>query len=365
MTLSNEDFAILLALESNPSMPMTELANLLDITRITAKKRVDDLKERQIIRDPIAIYNPVVLGLDRISVIAKVQSLEKLQLLEKACDEHPYTHYRARAFGGDFGLFIQFDTPINTTKLLGDFFKKLIKENIITSYELLPSIGIRYENYADLKRYNIKMSNWNFSWNEWFNNLPDVQLKIEDIKKVPIEYSKFQETHFKILRMLTANGSIKQTDIKEKLKLSKTQTHREYNYVMENYIETIRFIYNREIFDLTETYVAIGYNLTDKKVTQIFNAIKDNPPPFRLALDVLANNKLLLWADMSPAQASNFAFSMWQKNEQTKIYTLDTKKSRLYWFYPDNFDFNEKCWKVSEDYFITTPLKKTLMMKLA
>ncbi|HUT80107.1 MAG TPA: winged helix-turn-helix transcriptional regulator [Candidatus Bathyarchaeia archaeon] len=360
MTLSNEDFAILLALESNPSMPMTELATLLDVTRITAKKRVDDLKERQIIRDPIAIYNPVVLGLDRISVIAKVQSLNKLLLLEKACDEHPYTHYRARAFGGDFGLFMQFDTPINTTKLLDDFFKKLEKESIIKNYELLSSIGIRNENYADLKRYNIKMSNWNFSWNDWFSSLPDSKLKIQAAKKLPIDYSKFQENHFRILRMLTANGSIKQIDIKDKLKISKTQAHREYNYVMENYIETIRFIYNREIFDLTETYVAIGYELTDKKITQIFNAIRNNPPPFRLALDILADNKILLWADMGPTQASNFAFSMWQKNELTKIHTLDTKKSRLYWFYPDNFDFKEKCWKIDDDYYITTPIKKTL-----
>ncbi len=363
MTLSNEDFAILLALESNPSMPMTELADLLDVTRITAKKRVDDLRERQIIRDPIAIYNPVVLGLDRISVIAKVQSLDKLQLLEIACDEHPYTHYRARAFGGDFGLFIQFDTPINTVKLLDDFFKELVNKNIIKDYELLPSIGLRNENYADLKRYNIKMSNWNFSWIDWFNSLPDTQEKIHAEEKILIDYSKFSENHFKILRMLTANGSIKQTDIKEKLKLSKTQTHRDYNYVMENYIDTIRFIYNREIFDLTETYVAIGYNLTERKIAQILAAIKDSPPPFRLAIDILANNRLLLWADMSPAQASNFAFSMWQQNEQTKIYTLDTKKSRLYWFYPDNFDFNDKCWKINEDYFIKTPLKKTMASK--
>ena len=57
MSLRYEDFAIMLALESNPFLPMTELAEKLGVTRITAKKRVDDLRSRGIIKQPIAIYN--------------------------------------------------------------------------------------------------------------------------------------------------------------------------------------------------------------------------------------------------------------------------------------------------------------------
>lgn len=358
--LSSEDFAILLALESNPFMPMTELAILLGITRITAKKRVEDLKERDIIRTPIAIYNPQTLGLNRINVLAFVNTIEKLRLLELACDEHPYTHYRARFYGGQFGLFMQFDAPGNTTGLIDEFLQKLDKEGIISQYELFPSVGTRNDIYADLSRYNAKMSSWTFSWNDWFTTLDKENEGLPEKQEIVKKYSSFQESHFKILRMLTANASIKQTDIIEKLKLSRTQTHREYNFVMENYIERICFIYNREMFDLTETYITIGSNLGKSKAGQIFSAVKNNPPPFRLALDLIENDKILLWGNMTPAQASSFAFSMWHTISSTQIYTLDTKKSLLYWFYPNNFDFQNMDWKVSKDYLIKEPLSRTL-----
>ncbi|MHA1924165.1 MAG: winged helix-turn-helix domain-containing protein, partial [Candidatus Heimdallarchaeota archaeon] len=300
------------------------------------------------------------LGLNRINVLAFVNSIEKLRILELASDEHPYTHYRARAYGGQFGLFMQFDAPEKATSQINDFFRKLVKENIVLHYELLPSIGIRNDIYADLSRYNAKMSSWTFSWEDWFTNLEKEKSSIPDKQKISEDFTVFQQSHFKILRMLTANASIKQTEIIEKLKLSRTQTHREYNYVMEKYIERIRFIYNREIFDLTETYIAIGSDLDKNKSDQIFSTINNNPPPFRLALDLIENNKILLWGNMTPAQASGFAFSMWRTISSTQIYTLYTKKSRLYWFYPENFDFQAMEWKSSKDYVIKDPLNRTL-----
>ena len=358
--LSSEDFAILLALESNPYMPMTELATLLGITRITAKKRVDDLKERDIIRKPIAIYNPYSLLLKRVNVFAHSKSIEQLRRLELACDEHPYTHYRVRAFGGSFGLFIQFDMPENSVNLLCEFFQKLQNEEILESYILLPSSNLRTDVYADLKRYNVKLSSWVFSWKEWIKLTESFSSNIPSETREKNSYSDFNPIHFKILRMLTADGSLKQTDINDKLNLSRTQGHRDYNYVMDNYIEKIRFIYNREIFQLTETYIAFGQDIPKKSSARIFNAINEAPPPFRLSLDIIEDNGILLWANMSSSQATDFAFALWDKFTNIQIYTLDTKKSKLYWFYPNNFDFNKSNWNTSKDYFITEPIERTL-----
>ena len=358
--LSSEDFAILLALESNPYMPMTELAALLGVSRITAKKRVDDLKERDIIRKPIAIYNPNSLFLKRVNVFAKLKTVEQLQKLELVCDEHPYTHYRVRAFGGGFGLFIQFDIPESSVKLLNDFFKTLQKERILESFTLLPSTNLRTDVYADLKRYNVKLSSWEFSWKEWLKSTESFSSALPTKSNKTVNYSEFNQIHFKILRMLTADGSLKQTDINEKLTLSRTQGHRDYNYVMDNYIEKIRFIYNREIFQLTETYIAFGQNIPQNTSAKIFNAINKSPPPFRLSLDIIEEEGILVWANMSSSQAADFAFALWNKFNNIQIYTLDTKKSKLYWFYPNNFDFTTQVWKTSKDYFITEPLERTL-----
>ena len=360
INLSSEDFAILLAFESNPFMPMTELADVLGVTRITAKKRVDDLKARDIIRTPIAISDHIKLGLHRINVIAEVKSIEDLKILEKACDEHPYTYYRVRAFAGNFKLFMQFNIPWNSEKNIKKFLDELQKKKIIQSYTLLHSIEVRTDDYADLKRYNAKLSTWNFSWKEWFDNVNNFSKKLPKEPLKDVDYSTFTQNHFKILRMLTANGSLKQIDIKEKLNISKTQAHREFNFVKDNYIITTRFIYNREIFDLTETYIAIGYDVPDEKIAQIYNAMEKNPPPFRLALDILENNTILLWGNMSPAQASGFAFSMWEHINTTQILTLDTKKSKMYWFYPENFDLVNQQWKVTEEYMVNEPLERIL-----
>ena len=286
LSLKYDDFAIMLALESNPFMPMTELAEKLGVTRITAKKRVDDLKERGIIKQPIAIFHINALDLHRVNIFAQVVDMEKLIVLEKACDEHPYTYYRVRAFGGGYGLFMQFNIPQNTIHFLLKFIERLQEEEIILHFEILESNKTRIETYSNLSKFNTEYSCWEFSWEEWFKQILKESRTKPVIDLQTVDYSLFNPSHFKILRMLTSDGSLKQADIKEKLKLSRTQTHREYNYVMDNYIEKIRFIYDREIFDLNETYLAIGTNVSKDLANQIFNKIKSSPPPFRLALDM-------------------------------------------------------------------------------
>lgn len=350
----------MLALESDPFMPMTELAETIGVTRITAKKRVDDLKSRGIIKPSIAIYNFKALDLHRINIYAKVSTNEKLALLEKACDEHPYTFYRVRAFGGGFGLFMQFNIPSKTNALLLDFVEKLRKEGIIEKYEWLESNQFSAESYSNLSCFNSEFSSWEFSWEDWFKQLQNQKTTSPNIDSPKVDYSTFNPSHFKILRLLTADGSLKQTDIKEKLNLSRTQAHREFNYVMDNYIDKIRFMYDREIFDLNETYLAIGKNIERSFSNQLFNTIVSNPPPFRLALDISNDNKILLWANMTHSQASVFAFSIWQEISSAEIYVLNTKNSLMYWFYPDNFDFESLSWKVSKSYFIDEPLDKIL-----
>ncbi len=348
----------MLALESDPFMPMTELAETLGVTRITAKKRVDDLKSRGIIKPSIAIYNNNALGLNRINIYAKVSTNEKLALLEKACDEHPYTYYRVRAFGGGFGLFMQFNIPSKSNTLLQGFIEKLRKEGIIEKYEWLESNQHNVESYSNLSRFNSEFSHWEFSWEDWFKQLRKPKATSPKIDNPKVDYSTFNPSHFKILRLLTADGSLKQTDIKVKLNLSRTQAHREFNYVMDNYIEKIRFMYDREIFDLNETYLAIGKEVEQNFSNQLFNTIVSNPPPFRLALDISDDNKILLWANMTHSQASGFAFSIWHEIPSAKIYVLDTKNSMMYWFYPENFDFDSMSWKTSKDYMINKPLER-------
>ena len=85
----------------------------------------------KIIKNPIAIVSPEALCLVRVNGMAFVRSLENLEMVEKSCWEHPYTIYRARAFGGMFGIFLQFNIPKGSFSNLMLFMEGLRKEGYI------------------------------------------------------------------------------------------------------------------------------------------------------------------------------------------------------------------------------------------
>ncbi|MCE7743242.1 MAG: hypothetical protein GOP50_12400, partial [Candidatus Heimdallarchaeota archaeon] len=178
--------------------------------------------------------------------------------------------------------------------------------------------------------------------------------------KVKRDFSTYKPIHFSILRELTTDASIKQTKIKETFELSKTEAHRHYKYVMDNYVDKVRLMYDRNSFNLTETYMAVA-NLSDSRTQgRIFNQLKENPPPFYVSVDMLEKSNLIMWGNMSPKQANEFAFSIWKALKNVEIYILSTKHggSSVYWFYPNNFDFENEDWKKSREYIVTEPLKR-------
>ena len=88
-----------------------ELAEKLNISWPTAKKKYENLKERGVIVNPIAIYYPEKIGLKRINVYCYVNSKEAMKIVERSCYEHPYTIYRGQVYCAAFGLFIQYNIP--------------------------------------------------------------------------------------------------------------------------------------------------------------------------------------------------------------------------------------------------------------
>lgn len=360
MGISSKDYALLIVLNANPFMSMTELAKRLDIPKGKANKLFHRLKNQGIIQNPVAIYKPEPLGLYRINVLTKIPSIECMKIVENACDEHPYTHYRSRAYGEFFCLFIQFDIPVNSIQHVNEFFSELQKLGYVTQFEIYESTGIREELFPDLSRYNELTSTWEFSWEEWFS----ITLKEPVILPLPLkinnDFSQFQLFHFRLLRKLTSNALLKPKALEKEFELKKADARKHYNFVVNNYISRIRFLYDREVFDLSEYFIGIGTQLTMKEQATLYNRIKEYPPPFHLAIDILKHGNVLLWSNMSPSQASHFAYSFWENIPNFKIKTLSTKQksSALYWFYPPNFDFEEKQWIKTKEYMVKDPIER-------
>lgn len=361
MELKFEDFAILLALNQDPFMSMSELSRQIKVSEPEATERYDLLKAKGVIKNPIAMFNPESLGLQRIYVITILPDYPCLEIIEELCTAHPYTHYRTRIYGGSIGVFIQFDIPIGTQKYIEMLFETLVEKKIIASFEISESSGVRTESYPNLDKYNAGTSSWSFIWPIWFATLEVDPPRLPTPLEIKRNFSEFTPAQGKILEFLTENASLSINELCDKSGLSKEVVETEYSIVKEKYVGVIRFMYDREIFDLTETIIAFGSAVDLLRQERLYNGIKTDTPPFFLSLDILKDNKILIWITMSPGQASDFTYACWQNIPNFKIHVLDTKTqgSMHYCFYPENFDFTSGKWKASQEYMVDEPLQAT------
>ena len=358
MKLTQKQYLILKARELDPFKPLAQVAKELKMTWTTVNKHYTDLIDRGVIDTPSAVYDHMVLGLQRVVVMCHCSSLAKLIMLETACNEHPYIHYRARALGGRFGLFIQFDCPINIIQLIKDFFYELTSMDIVLEFEMYESTGLRTSLNPDLSRFDSESSTWNFSWEKWFSDIDSYSQAPITPTPVASDFSEFRPSYFQILKLLTENPSFSQTQISEKLSLSKTETHRQYTFVRDHYINSFRLRYKRELFNINETYVVLAKSCNPALLNQIFNGMNDNPPPFNLSLDIMKEKGLQIWASMSTNQAISLSYSLWEHIENCQIHILNTRSpfSWMYWFYPPNFDFENMKWRDDWEYVVGIPL---------
>jgi len=85
------------------------------------------------------------------------------------------------------------------------------------------------------------------------------------------------------------------------------------------------------------------------------------PPPFRLGMDILQQNGFILWGGgLQNFHEHQLAISIWKLFQTFNSYTLDTSvdASMIYWFYPENFDFNLHYWKTDRAYVLEKPLEE-------
>lgn len=361
MDLYEIDYKLLLALESNPLMSVSDLAQKTGLAWKTVKKHLAQLKERKILLAPVAIYSPEKLGLQKVGVLVYLPTYNSLQILEDACREHPYTSYRSRFFAGNFGLFIQFNIPKGTLHYLQEFFLQLQKKGHIINLEFIEILPSGFELFPTLSKFDFQLGLWDFDWGKWLQ-------KRDKIKQTPIQTTVFdastlqliKDEHLEILRDFTKAADIKQIEIMEKYGLAKATAHRYYSFVREQLVSSVRLNYDRRYFQLNETYLAIIDGLSQEDINALYSLLQQYPPPFRLSVNILKKNSLLLWISMNANMANNFAYTIWQQFSNTKIIHLNTqqKNSMRYWFYPLNFDLASKTWKASFEYMVEAPLNR-------
>ena len=358
--ITPEDYQIILKLESNPLISYSDLADELGVSWPTAKRKLLDLRSRGAIKTPVAIYNIKALGLQRVTGIWSVENIDNLTLMEKLCDIHPYTHYRGRGYGDGFVLYVQFDVPPETIPWMKELFHTLEEENYVTETYFLPSIGYQVEAFPDLNCYDLQKNKWHFDWEEWLGLIDDQPVTLSTPEPQQGNLEEWEPIDFKILRELTKNPEIKQAEIMRLFNLTRTNTHLKYNLVFDNLISSVRSRFDRILFNLVNTRLFWVPNPDRERSYQFFNLIGEAPPPFRFGLDLLKASGFLFWGGALPSYHEHqLAFSIWKLFQSFNTYSLDTSAdaSIIYWFYPENFDFEAHYWNIDREYLVEKPLE--------
>src|SRR5439155_10606838 len=136
-------------------------------------KRIESLTKRKIIPEKFveAQVSYATVGLDLHVVFAEAHP-KQWNLVEEACNLHPYSTYRVRTTGGLNGFFLTFAVPRGTTASLIKFLDGLRELGVLDNHSV--GIPIAEPNYSEIKTayYGASM-NWEFDWKTWTKRVPE------------------------------------------------------------------------------------------------------------------------------------------------------------------------------------------------
>ncbi|MGY5873302.1 MAG: winged helix-turn-helix transcriptional regulator [Candidatus Thorarchaeota archaeon] len=361
MTLSELDLRLLKIIELSPTISIRELAVKANTSWVTVNKHITKLKIERVLSNPIAVFDPSSLGLERHVILFRVNNESQLENLELACDIHPYTHYRSRIYGPFIGLFAQFDIPPKGQRYLKKFLKQLEDEEITSKVTRWKCNGYRRSTNTNLDLYDSGSMSWNYNWNDWIKNIESASSELpQETERRKLEGPIPPKMDLEILRELTANANISQSELMKKFSLSQSSISRKMIFIKENLIESIRAQIDRSRFDITSTKLFYCHNASLQDRAKLYNAFNSKSvPPFPLSINLLEDKGLLLWGRMPPSYEHNLFYALWTRLPDLQVFTMDTVRnhSQLYWFYPENVD-EDGHWKVDADWILDTPFRE-------
>ena len=361
MPLSQLDLKLLHLIELKPMVSIKELAERTGVSWVTANRHLQQLRKDRVLSDPIAVFDPDALGLERHIVVLQTDSEGCLEGLEKACDIHPYTHYRSRIYGPMTGLFIQFDVPPEGGHNLHLFLEGLHDLGLCKISGMFRSSGIRTTTVTDLRHFDPETMSWRYDWDAWASDIQHASSELKRVKR-PNRGTRlaFTTVDLAILRELTANASIGQAVLQEKFNLSQSTVSRKVLFLMQNFVDSVRAQIDRSRFDVTSTKMFLSTDSGESARNRIYNAFSlSTAPPFPIAIDLIEESGVVLWGRMPPSHEHKFFYTLWRYLPDIQVFTMDTVRnhSQLYWFYPENYDVNIQRWKYDREWMVDTPLR--------
>ncbi len=345
--------------------PAARLAEEIGVSPPTAKAWLDSLKKERVYVGVQAILNPIRLGLQVYDFLVETGSHDDLVRIEQFCEEHPYTLYRARVYGGStHGLLLQFRQPPETQKHLERAFKKLKEHGLVERVRELPTLLPGYcSTYTHPKpeAWDSERLTWNFDWDRWWNTPPShVRFNGETVYDKPQDVIDIDGLDAKILEEITMDARRKNTEIMDKIGLDKNERGVPQMFSkrlkrLQEIIETYTVFINWTHFDVYSTSMIIAK--APPEVTQrLIAKLGEGDFPFASSIREISTG--FVWsARMPSAHMSEMITLVWKICESFELLTIDYKYSQRYGLWAETFDEATRSWRADEDFTLNKPLK--------
>lgn len=346
-------------------------------SRFDAMKKHGLLRGTRTINDPIvgermqteitALYSYSSIGLVRQHVFfERIPSTAALDALIRFCDAHPYTHYRALAFGNSSVLYTQFDVPSTIVDAMQEVYQEVA--NLIGVNAVILNGTTQIDFLPDFSYWSTIAQEWNFGDravsdrvftvdNLWHSFLKNPEEYISDFA-IDFHSGKYSmnELDAALLRELTINPKTPLDLLVNTYGKSKSTISRQIAKLKEHVIYRGKLLFDEQHFGLNSYYIMRG-KFSDKTASSNFQQFfKNNQLPLQGFLSV-DNLNFVAEIRSSPNMAAEVNRFLWANTDSAKfrVYNVHIPSTFLYFFYNANYR-GKGIWHTDADYIEKNPL---------
>jgi DNA-binding Lrp family transcriptional regulator len=358
LRLAQPHLRVLSAVSAEPLATYKRLAYLSGCSVQTFKHKFAQLCKASILQTIWARVAYSALNLQVVPVLATV-SVANIANVEKACDLHPYTRYRARCLGSTNGLFMRFAIPQGTEFQLIEFLDTLKQLTLIEDYTI-PRFSAEtvYVN-PDFTYYNIASDTWQVKIKSWADALGEHADELQQFASSHL--SSLDLKDLQLIRHLTMDARKPQKALSKELQLPEYDVSRRLKFIFDNRIVlSFEVVLGKKVFPFGPLAL---FQATCNMQTTRSIATGIRKLPFQSWLSP-TNDGFLLFAGLPTSLFTEIGTVILERSKNVKISWIDYDTSMRYYFDETPYDENKGEWRTDRELVIEEPisiLKKELV----
>jgi DNA-binding Lrp family transcriptional regulator len=359
---------LLFKLQEKPVAPATELARDIGVTPPTVRSWLAKLRKEKVFVSVPATLRVKKLGLEMYDYTVRVESHDALTKIEKFCDAHPYTSYRARVFGGSQqGMLLQFRQPPSARTYLEDALAVMKEKGIISDVRELPTLRTEYGSAytrPKLDAWNPDRMVWKFDWDDWWQNAPDDFEEYDQAAARDNSLIEIDKLDVQLLEEITKDARQKNIEMirsigrdPEESGLQQSVSAR-IKKLKKEVIESYRIFINWTHFDVYNTPMLI-VRASERVTDQLIHYLIHSDFPFGSSIRPIKQG--FVWsARMPSAHLSELVSLVWKISKGFELLMIDYKHSQMYALWSEAWDADGRAWKVGREFCLDSPMNPVL-----